>query len=69
MHKKIIYIVLFFSFCTVFNSCGSEDNSPSDQTNSGENNKNNSIGWSVKKFFNYLEKHPRDYLKEGIKEN
>ena len=46
MHKKIIYIVLFFSFCTVFNSCGSEDNSPSDQTNSGDNI-NNDSGYMV----------------------
>ena len=38
MHKKIIYIILFFSFYTVFNSCSSEDNSTSNQANSGDNN-------------------------------
>ena len=40
MYKKIIFIVLFCSFCLVFNSCGGDDNSSSDQTNSGDNNSN-----------------------------
>ncbi|MBJ25234.1 MAG: hypothetical protein CMC91_03745 [Flavobacteriaceae bacterium] len=35
----------------------------------GLGHNNNSIGWSLEKFLNYLEKQPREYLKNDIKEN
>ena len=41
MHKKIIYSVLFFSFCFVFNSCSSEDNSANENVNVDDNNSDN----------------------------
>ena len=41
MHKKIIYLVLFFSFCFVFNSCSSDDNSANENVNVDDNNSDN----------------------------
>ena len=41
MHKKIIYLVLFFSFCFVFNSCSGEDNSANENVNVDDNNSDN----------------------------
>ncbi len=46
MHKKIIYIALFFSFCFVFNSCTGEDNSVNENVNTGDNNSNNNTNSS-----------------------
>ena len=48
MDKKIICIALFFSFCFVFNSCRSEDNSTNENVNTDDNNsdnENNSSGY------------------------